>query len=693
MTKEPLGLYILRLIVACGLFAFMAMLYWSSLALEERTRTIQNKLEQVDNQLQDLKDTLAAQPISATPIAPTSEKTETVAVAESKYPNLLQSDPFYEKTLPGMLPPNFKPQGSFHSGTIGKPETLHPFSMWANVSEWIGMCNISAARLQFGFYDRYAPDGALRIEQRVREDKQVPEFWVYLRKNAFWQPLSKDWFSEDIALAPMFLKKQPVTAWDYKLYFDAVLNPYNQDPKATSLRNFYGDLEEIKVIDDYTFVVRWKAHDVEENGKKIPKIKFMAKSLTMGLSPLAGFVFKHFADGSKIVEDDSDSDTYLHSSVWAQNLSRHWAKNIIPSCGAWLFRGMSDNQISFERNKQFYLPLEVLVQGNEVQFKDSMDAVWQEFKANKYELYSLQPDKVLELEQFLKTDMYKQQAAAGSAIKRLDYLARSYAYIGWNQAKPYFRSKKVRQALTMAIDRQRIIRDYLHGMAEEITGSFYKSSPSTDPTIKPFSYDPRQAKLMLEQEGWFDSDGDGVIDKVIDGVKVPFKFQLTYYVKNNISKSITEYVATALKEVGILVELHGVDTADLSATFEDKSFDALYLAWALGVPPEDPRQLWSSEGADEKGSSNAVGFKNKEVDQIINELDYEYDEAKRKALYYRFDKILYDEQPYTFLYSPKVALLYREFVQNVFIPAERQDLVPGAQVTVPDGSIYWLKRY
>lgn len=690
MTKEPLGLYLLRLIVACGLFAFMAMLYWSSLALEERTRTIQNKLEQVDNQLQDLKDTLATQPVAA-PSAPIQEN-ETVAAAESKYPNLLQPDPFYEKTLPGMLPPNFKPQGSFHSGTIGKPETLHPFSMWAQVSDWIGMCNISAARLQFGFYDRYAPDGALRIEQRMREDKGVPEFWVFLRKNAFWQPLSKDWFSEDIALAPMFLKKHPVTAGDFKLYFDAVLNPYNQDPKATSLRNFYGDLEEIKVIDDYTFVVRWKAHDIEENGKKIPKIKFMAKSLTMGLTPLAGFVFKHFADGSKIVEEDLDPDTYLNSSVWAQNLSRHWAKNIIPSCGAWLFRGMSDSQIAFERNKQFYLPLEVLVQGSEIQFKDSTDAVWQEFKANKYELYHLQPDKVLELEQFLQTDMYKKQAATGSAIKRLDYLSRSYAYIGWNQAKPYFKSKKVRQALTMAIDRQRIILDYLHGMGEEITGSFYKYSPSTDLSIKPLPYDPRQAKQMLEQEGWFDSDGDGVIDKVIDGVKVPFKFQLTYYVKNNVSKSITEYVATALKEVGIVVELHGVDTADLSATFEDKSFDALYLAWALGVPPEDPRQLWSSEGADEKGSSNAIGFKNKEVDQIISQLDYEYNETKRKELYYRFDKILYDEQPYTFLYGPKAALLYREFVQNVFIPADRQDIIPGAQVTVPDGSIYWLKR-
>lgn len=687
MSKEPIGLYLLRIAVALGLFAFMAMLYWSSLTLEERMRAIQNKLEQVDTQLQELKDTLETQPV-VSPVA-TGVNQETTDLPESQYPNLLGEDPFYKKTLLTLLPPNFKPSGSFHNGTIGKPDTLHPFSNWAGVSDWLSMCNISVARLQFGFYDKYAPDGALRVEQRDREDKPgVPEFWVFLRKNAFWLPLSKDWFSEEIDLGPEFLKKHPVTAHDFKLFFDAVVNPYNQDPKAAALRNYYGDLEEIKIVDDYTFIVRWKAHEVEEGGKKVPKIKFMAKGLTLGLNPLPVFVFTRFADGSKIIEDEA----YATSSVWAQNLARHWAKNIIPSCGAWVFKGMGDNQISFERNKQFYLPLEVLVQGSEIQFKDSNDAVWQEFKANKYELYNLQPDKVLELEQFMQTEMYKRQAATGSAIKRLDYLGRSYAYVAWNETKPFFRSRRVRQALTQAIDRQRIIRDYMHGMGEEITGTFYKYSPSTDPSIKPLPYDPRQARLILEQEGWVDRDGDGVIDKEIDGRIVPFKFQLTYYVKNSISKSISEYVATALKDVGIVVELRGVDQADLSATVEDKSFDALYLAWALGIPPEDPRQLWSSAGADEKGSSNIVGFKNAEIDQIIDQLDYEYDLAKRKELYYKFDKILYDEQPYTFLFSPKVALLYREFVQNVFIPANNQDLVPGAQVTTPDSSIFWLKR-
>jgi peptide/nickel transport system substrate-binding protein len=353
---------------------------------------------------------------------------------------------------------------------------------------------------------------------------------------------------------------------------------------------------------------------------------------------------------------------------------------------------MTDRQISFRRNPDFFNPLEVLVEKSVTEFKDSPDAIWQDFKADKIDTYSLQPDQIVELQQFLKSDIYKEQDKAGKGIKRLDYLARQFTYLGWNQAKPFFKSKKVRQALTMAIDRQRIIKQYLNGMGVEITSPFFKNSPSYDPSLQPWPFDLQKAQRLLADEGWYDSTGDGILDKMIDGQRVSFQFGLTYYVKNPISKAVAEYVATALKELGIIVTLNGVDVADLSAAFDDKSFDALLLAWALGAPPEDPRQLWYSSGAKEKGSSNAIGFANAEVDKIIDALTYEYDIEKRNALYHQFGRIIYDEQPYTLLYTPKTTLLYRDYVQNVFIPAEHQDLIPGANIAEPESSIFWLKQ-
>ena len=190
-------------------------------------------------------------------------------------------------------------------------------------------------------------------------------------------------------------------------------------------------------------------------------------------------------------------------------------------------------------------------------------------------------------------------------------------------------------------------------MGVEATGTFFKYSKNSDPSITPWPFDPQLARRYLEEEGWFDSDGDGILDKIIDGKLVPFRFSLTYYVKNVTTKAICEYISTALKEIGIACNLSGVDTADLSAAFDDKSFEALFLGWALETPPEQPRQLWDSSGANEKGSSNAIGFSNKEADEIINKLDYEFDPEKRLALYHRFDQIIHDEAPYTFLYSPQ----------------------------------------
>ena len=147
---------------------------------------------------------------------------------------------------------------------------------------------------------------------------------------------------------------------------------------------------------------------------------------------------------------------------------------------------------------------------------------------------------------------------------------------------------------------------------------------------------------------------------------------------------------TALREVGIECELCGVDIADLSRQFEEKNFDAILMGWKLGTPPEDPRQLWHSSGAKEKGSSNAIGFANPEIDHLIELLNYEYDKSKRIDLYHHFHQIIHEKVPYTFLYTPKVRMLYRENVHNVFIPRERQDLIPGADIPEPELHTIWL---
>jgi peptide/nickel transport system substrate-binding protein len=674
------------------LLIFLGMLYWSSLLQEKDIKKVRQELKELRTEMASLGQKISRE-INQVHIS-SAGATTTYLLAESEYPNLLEADPYYKKMLPKMLDDTFRPQGIVHRALIGKPENLHPFNGFREVSQMIEMCTAQVADLKTGCYETMAPHMAVRLESRPQpENPSLQEYWVFLRDDVFWEPLNPGHFPETLELAPHFLVRHPVTANDFKFFYDAVMNPYVHEAKAASLRTYYNDIEEFKVIDAHTFVVRWKAFPAKgADGNETKKVKYTSLSLTGALQPLASFVFQYFADGQKIIEEDTDPNTYKKNSVWAQNFAQHWAKNIIVSCGPYLFNGMTDEQISFKRNPNYFEPYAVLVEGVKYTFKESADAAWQDFKTGKLDLCILSPNQLIELDSFLKSAEYLAQKTRQQAIHMLDYVDLSYYYIGWNELKPCFGDEKVRKAMTLAIDRRRIIEQNLNMMAIAITGPFFRYSPAYDEQISPYPFNPQEARRLLEEAGWIDIDGDGVRDKIIDGVKIPFHFKLYYFIKSLSTKVIAEYIMTALREIGIKCDLCGVDIADLSRLFEEKNFDAILMGWKLGTPPEDPRQLWHSSGAKEKGSSNAIGFANPEIDTLIEQLNYEYDKNQRITLYHHFHRIIHEEEPYTFLYTPKVRLLYREHVQNLFIPRERQDLIPGADIPEPNLQTIWLKQ-
>ena len=670
-----------NLLIKAGFLIFFVMLYWSSTLVEKDVKNMTRELQAMNREISALKGNIQIQKDPILSTKPSFIESES---------NLLKPDPFYSTTLPKLLGPNFKPAGMRREASIGKPKNLHVFSNLYHVVLWNSLCNVSLAGQEFGKYETMTPELALSLEEQSTGGEWT-EYLIKLRQDVFWNPLNPTDFSENLLLAPHFLKKHRVTAHDVKFYFDAIMNPHVEEEGAVALRNFYSDIQEMRVLDDFTLSIKWRGKKIiNEEGKETIHTKYLAKSITGGLRPLARFVYQYFSDGTKILPDDADPNTYRTNPIWAQNFSRHWANNVIVSCGPWIFDGLSEREIRFKRNPDFFEPYAALAEEYEVQFRDSPDAIWQEFKTGTLDLFTLPPNLLSELELFLQSYPYQLQAKEGLGINRLDYLARSYQYIGWNEANPLFNQARVRRALTIAIDRERIIRQNLNGMGVQTTGTFFPFSPSYDRTIQPYPFDPELAKKMLAEEGWTDSDGDGIIDKVIDGKRTPFSFTMTYYVKNPTTKAIGDYVSTAFKEIGIECKLSGVDIADLSGITEDKSFDAIIYGWALGTPPEDPKQLWYSAGATEKGSSNMIGFSNAEADKIIEALEYESDYDKRIALYHRFDAIIHEEAPYTFLYAPKTTLVYRDYLQNVFIPAERQDLIPGANVGEPQPSIFWI---
>jgi peptide/nickel transport system substrate-binding protein len=97
----------------------------------------------------------------------------------------------------------------------------------------------------------------------------------------------------------------------------------------------------------------------------------------------------------------------------------------------------------------------------------------------------------------------------------------------WNLKDPLFSDKRVRMAMSYAMDYKELLERLRYGLDEQCTGVFHPTARwSPKPAPKPFVQDLDKAEQLLEEAGWTDSDGDGIRDKRIDGRKVNFEFTI-----------------------------------------------------------------------------------------------------------------------------------------------------------------------
>ena len=207
-----------------------------------------------------------------------------------------------------------------------------------------------------------------------------------------------------------------------------------------------------------------------------------------------------------------------------------------------------------------------------------------------------------------------------------------------------FGSKLVRQALTLAIDRQSIIDGFMGPEHATIVNT--SLSPAykeiTDPSLVPYNYNPKKALALLQEAGW-KLGQDGILQK--NGKK--FSFELAAPVGNPRRNYAATIIQQNLREIGIDCHLK----FDESLIFLKNQNEFRYNAALSGMAAETlPFQLiiWGSDFA--KHTFNSSAFQSQDLDNIIAELNHPLPEDKRLALWKNYQKILHDEQPRTFLY-------------------------------------------
>ena len=238
------------------------------------------------------------------------------------------------------------------------------------------------------------------------------------------------------------------------------------------------------------------------------------------------------------------------------------------------------------------------------------------------------------------------------------YPSRNYTYIAWNLKNPLFQSKKVRQAMTLAINRKEIIDALLFEFGDVCRGPVSPIIWGYNPNLTETPYDPQKAKQLLAEEGWKDTDGDGWLDK--EGKT--FEFSLKTNKGNKIREDITVIAQSQLKEIGVKVNPNILEWTIFSKDLQSKNFEAGIAGWSVGLKME-MTTIWHSRSVNDK--FNYVSYSNPEFDAIDDKATMEMDREKARKMWWRAQEIIVEDQPYTFLYVPKQITYIHKRLQNV----------------------------
>lgn len=261
----------------------------------------------------------------------------------------------------------------------------------------------------------------------------------------------------------------------------------------------------------------------------------------------------------------------------------------------------------------------------------------------------------------LKTD---QQLIAKS--QNFEYLPPTvgYGYIGWNQQKEGkptpFADKRVRQAMSHLTDIQRIIKDVYLEHAEPAISPFNPRSKQHDPSLQPWVFNLEKAQSLLKEAGFADKNGDGIVE---DQAGQPFAFKMIYFQGSKPRERTVLLLKDIYARAGIKLEPSPQEFPVMQEALKKRNFDAITMGWSSGIETDIFQMLHSSQMEDE--GSNAISYRNPELDRLIDEARRTVDEPKRMALWQQAERILYEDQPYTFLIREKALLFVDKRIQNL----------------------------
>jgi peptide/nickel transport system substrate-binding protein len=462
---------------------------------------------------------------------------------------------------------------------------------------------------------------------------------------------------------------KPITAEDYVFTIKAVKNPKTN---AAPQRPYLDFIDKI---------------DIDANNPKKFTIfsrerYFLAESSAGGISILPEYVYDSLQLMRKFTIEELDNPKNMERLSINDDISRFadifnsnkFDRDVVVGSGPYTFKKWETGQfITLERKASWWGDKSknalVKAYAPSITYKmitDQKTAITQMENEDLDVMASIKPDDFVDLKE-------KKDFSRKFDLSTPDQFA--YAYLGFNTKISKLADKRVRRAIAHLVNRDDIIESLYKGLAVKTNSPINPKKPYYDKTLPNIDFDPQKAQALLAEAGWKDTDGDGILDKTVNGKKETMTLSYKYNNGNNIRKNIGVLLKEEAKRVGVIINIEAREWTVFLEDNKKRDFELVSLAWVQSPSLDDLKQIWHTS-ADSPEGSNRVGFGNKESDALIDKIRVTLNTTERDSMYKKIQQIIHEEQPYVFLCVPSERISIHKRFQGRETSAARPGYSP-----------------
>jgi peptide/nickel transport system substrate-binding protein/oligopeptide transport system substrate-binding protein len=238
-------------------------------------------------------------------------------------------------------------------------------------------------------------------------------------------------------------------------------------------------------------------------------------------------------------------------------------------------------------------------------------------------------------------------------------------FLGINTSQGPLADRMVRQALSYAIDREALVREIHKDRYKAANGFLPPGTYGYNPQLRPFPFDPQQARTLLAKAGYPGGKGLPVL-------------QLWSSVKPPDIEREHEAIKKYLAEVGIQLELHyNTNWPSFSSQVYEGKLPIFRYGWQADVPEPDNflYRLFHSQSG-----NNLTRYHNDRVDRLLDQARGEQVYLKRIELYQQVEKLIMEDAPVLPLNYMSYERLFQPYVQSIEVSALGDPYIPMRKI-------------